>query len=270
MDQHAKKFYRQTSEDSPKGHFFKVIALHDKHIYDWNTIHALAPSLPKGWFELAGLVVNDRIEFLRDYWISKMPYHPKLQIFLTRFFNSMDDIGVFVVQQKFEDPYEVHLIYSLKNETGFFRGYTPAQESSILKLKNAFPDVIFPQDYLAFLQIHDGFCKTTDSTGITKSESVQSDYKKFEEMEVVEGGPLKTGFETMVDPKSLIPFYESFGMPFYQCFWTEWHPETEMGNVYYSGSTRTISDVNRKDPSSETMAFATFSDWLMFYLETIV
>ena len=73
----------------------------------------------------------------------------------------------------------------------------------------------------------------------------------------------------LINPHSLIPFYESFGMPFYQCFYKDWYPETEMGNIYYSGNTNTISDVKNKDPSSEAMAFSTFSDWLIFYLETI-
>jgi hypothetical protein len=58
-------------------------------------------------------------------------------------------------------------------------------------------------------------------------------------------------------------------MPFYQCFWAEWYPEQEMGNVYYSGESKTISDVFGSFSSSETMAFTTFTDWLMFYLERI-
>lgn len=270
MDQHAKKFYRQASDDFPKGHFYQVIPLHEKHGFDWTSLHELVPALPKGWYELASLGVSDRIEFLRDYWISRMPYHPKLPDFLTQFFNSIDDIGIFVVQQKFADPFEVHMIYSLKNEIGFYRGYPPASESAIVDLQNAFPGVIFPKDYLAFLQIHDGFCKTTDSTGITASKSVFEDYKKFVNMDVCKAENLKSNFQKLIDPKTLIPFYESFGMPFYQCFWTDWYPQDEMGNVYYSGNTCSISDVNCKDPSSETMAFPTFSDWLMFYLEKIV
>ena len=47
--------------------------------------------------------------------------------------------------------------------------------------------------------------------------------------------------DKLIDPKGLIPFYESFGLPFFQCFWTEWHPAEEMGNVYYSSATNSIS-----------------------------
>ncbi len=72
-----------------------------------------------------------------------------------------------------------------------------------------------------------------------------------------------------VNPHSLIPFYKSFGMPFFQCFWGEWHPESEMGNIYYSDLTRKICACTKKDECVETMAFETFTDWLMFYLEKI-
>lgn len=75
-----------------------------------------------------------------------------------------------------------------------------------------------------------------------------------------------------VNPKSLIPFYESFGMPFFQCFWGDWYPQNVMGmgNVYFSMTSKTISDpLNYEDSSSLNMAFTTFIDWLMFYLERI-
>jgi hypothetical protein len=70
-------------------------------------------------------------------------------------------------------------------------------------------------------------------------------------------------------PKSLIPFYESFGQPFFQCFWGDWYPDQEMGNVYYSNATKKILVSNKKDDCLETMAFETFTDWLVFYLEKL-
>jgi hypothetical protein len=80
---------------------------------------------------------------------------------------------------------------------------------------------------------------------------------------------IKTSDGIEVDPKTLIPFYESFGMPFFQCFWTEWYPEEEMGNVYYSGVSKKILVAEDERPSEENMAFPTFLDWLMFYLERV-
>ena len=117
MDQHAQKFYRQASDDFPEGHFYKVIALHDKHSHDWQSLHQLVPSLPKGWFELSSLVVSDRIEFLRDFWISKMPYHPKLQDFLVQFFHSIDDISIFNYNIQHMLLYKGRLLYIILIDT---------------------------------------------------------------------------------------------------------------------------------------------------------
>lgn len=269
MDHHVKEFYCQFSGDTPKGNFHKVIPLHESPHITWESISKLVPKLSKGWYELAHLPVKDRIEFTRDYWLAKMPYHPKFPDFLMRFFDNLDDIAIYVIQRKFDDPYDANMVYSLKGDTGFFRGALPATDDETLALQRSFPDTLLPTDYLSFLQIHDGFCKTTDCTGLIPSSQMADAYREFQEIIQVEGH-LTTNHGTDVNPKKVIPFYESFGMPFFQCFWAEWYPEQEMGNVYYSGLTRTISDVvGSSDPSSETMAFSTFTDWLMFYMERI-
>ena len=72
-----------------------------------------------------------------------------------------------------------------------------------------------------------------------------------------------------MDPKKLYPFYVSFNLPCYQCFWAEWYPEQEMGNIYYSNITQSMSCVENGNSSPENLSFATFIDWLMFYLEQI-
>lgn len=268
MDYHIKEYYSQASGDSPHG-FHKVISLDESPHISWEDAKLLVPNLCKGWYELSSLNPKDRVEFVCDYWLTKMPYHHKFSDFLINFFKSLDDICVFVIQRKFDDPYEANIVYSLKEDAGFFRGSLPASTEQIENLQKAFPQLILPPDYIDFLQIHNGFCKTTDSTGIIPAQQVPETCKKFQavlESEEV----LTTNRGVEVNPKSLIPFYESFGMPFFQCFWAEWYPEQEMGNVYYSGLTRTISDVEGKDPSSEGMAFPTFTDWLMFYMERFV
>lgn len=265
MDQHVKEFYQSTSEGEPRGGFHQVIPLHDS-LLDWNELHKMAPSLPRGWFELAHLKTRDRIDFIKDFWISMIPFQPHFIEFLNQFFTKLDDIGIFLVQKKFDDPFEAHLIYSLKDDGGFFKGMPPADEQALAKLKSSFAEVVFPKDYLCFLQIHDGFSKTTD-TGILSSAFLFENAQAFQEM-LTSQDAITTGCNDPVDPKKLIPFYESFGMPFFQCFWTEWYPEDEMGNVYYSGLTKTISNVKCRDPMSENMAFPSFTSWLMFYLET--
>lgn len=97
---------------------------------------------------------------------------------------------------------------------------------------------------------------------------IKTSYETFQSFLEEQGAP-PTSDGKPVDPKTLIPFYESFGMPFFQCFWAEWYPEQEMGNVYYSGETHSISSVRIVGDASENMAFPTFIDWLIFYLEQI-
>jgi hypothetical protein len=266
MDHHIKEYYRQYSDETPGGNFHSVIALHEAPDTTWKSLHAQIPALCRGWCELAQLSPKDRIEFTRDFWLSKLPYRAGMDEFLDRFFLSLDDIGIFVTQKKFEDPYVAHMVYSVKDNGGFFRGNPPIQESQLRSFQKYFSESAFPLDYLAFLQVHDGFCKTTDCTGVIASGDVAEVYEKLQNF-IQKQDPIVTDKGVEVNPKKLIPFYESFGMPFFQCFWAEWYPEQEMGNVYYSGVDKTISDVSRI--GSETMAFATFIDWLMFYLERI-
>lgn len=272
MDFHIKEFYRQSSDDFPSGNFHKVIALNDSPDISWEALKAKVPRLKRGWYELAHLSSSDRIEFIRDFWLATLPYHPKMQEFIIRFFNSLDDIVIFITQKQFDDEFEAQMIYSVANNGGFFRGCSPASEEEIADFQKQFPDFIFPSDYLAFLRIHNGFCKATDSTGIFKSMQMMENYQRFQSMIETMDSRVTTERGISVNPKTLIPFYESFGMPFFQCFWGDWYPQnvTGMGNVYFSVTSKTISDpLNYEDSASLNMAYTTFTDWLMFYLERI-
>ncbi len=268
MDRHIKEYYHLFSDETPQGNFHEVIALHEKKEINWKELSKKVPKIIRGWYELAHLSTEDRINFTHDFWVSKLPYRMGLTEFLDRFFHSLDEIGIYITEKKFADPYEVHLVYSLKGDNGFYRGELPILDEEQQQLQKTFPEQTFPADYLAFLQIHNGFCKTTDSTGIIPSTSVLKTYE-FLQLRMEKCGPLLNSRGDAIDPKSLIPFYESFGMPFFQCFLSDWYPENEMGNIYYSGETHTISDIFSKNSSSETMAFPTFTDWLMFYMERI-
>lgn len=268
MDTHAIEYYTPYSDQSLHGHFHKVIPLHESPQLDWKTASNLSPDLSKGWFELARLSTLDRIEFTREFWTMKLPYQPLLTEFLTKFFASLDDIGIFLTQQKYEDPFSPQLVYSLAGNSGFFHGEHPATDDEIIHLQKEFSNYILPADYLAFLQIHNGFAKLTD-TGITPSQRMKETYEEFQKDFKGEESIVTTTTGVPVNPSSLIPFYESFGMPYFQCFWGEWYPEQEMGNIYYSSLTRTFCPCKKTDDCVETMAFRTFIDWLMFYLEKI-
>lgn len=268
MDRHISEYFSQFSDDLQKGNFYRVIPLHDAPDTDWDSLHKLMPCLSKGWFELVDLEDADRIEFLRDFWLEKLPYRQGMSEFIESFFHNIDFVGIFITQKVYDAPYESHIVYSLKGSRGFYQGGPPADEAALQNLQKQLSNVILPSDYLAFLQIHDGFCKTTDSTGIIPTSKFMDVYNKFQRMLLGED-VIKTSSGIEVDPKSLIPFYESFGMPFFQCFWKEWYPEGEMGNVYYSGTVKKILVSENGLAGDESMAFPTFLDWLMFYLERV-
>lgn len=269
MGKHVNDFFQESGDESARGHFHKVIALHKLTDVDWENLKNIVPDLCRGWFELTRLPKKDRIDFTRDYWQTKLPYRLGLNEFLSRFFDRLDDISIFITQKKFDDPYETNFVYSLKGDSGFYRGGSPATEADLITMQKNFSDVIIPADFQAFLQIHNGFWKTTDCTGISHSNHLKVMYESFQAMLAKELEPPKTAAKKEVNPLSLIPFYESFGMPFFQCFWAEWYPEDEMGNVYYSHQTKTISYNEKIGTGPETMAFSTFIDWLMFYLESV-
>lgn len=266
MDRHIRNFYRECSDDTPRGHFHSVIDIKKEKNYLWAELVEKCSNLCKGWFELAQLSTQDRIDFTREFWLSKLPFHPGMALFLDKFFSRIDDITPYLVQPASDAPFEAHLVYSLKKGNGFFRGLSPAQEPDLQLLKQQFTGVIFPEEYLAFLQIHNGFCKTTDS-GILKAEQVKETYTFLQNLIASKEGIIKSG-KKPIDPVKLIPFYQSFGMPFFQCFYTEWYPNNEMGNVYYSHVTNGISNLLEKS-SVQNLAFTTFANWLMFYLEEL-
>lgn len=268
MDHHIKKFFRMGSDDTPGGNYHKVIALHEAPDIDCETLCQLVPDLNKGWYELAVLDPKDRIEFVRDHWLDQLPYHQGFSEFIVRFFNQVDDIGIYITQKKFDDPFEASMIYSLKGGNGFYRGGSPATDERINHLQNAISGAILPADYISFLRVHDGFWKTTDCTGLARSEQLPALNKAFQER-LKDTQQVLTSDGQEVDPTALIAFYESFGLPFYQCFWKDWYPQGEMGNVYFSGNTNTILFSEEGGTKAENMAFPTFLDWLMFYLEQI-
>jgi len=269
MDEHVKDFFKPYAEDERKGSFYKVISLHEADDVRWKPISRMAPTLPKGWFELCQLPAKTRIQFTFDYWISKIPYQPYLDSSLSSFFHSLDDIGVFLTQKRYDDLFEAQMVYSVSKNRGYYRGKVSAQETDILAMQQLFPDYILPHDYVSFLKIHNGFYKSTDCTGIISTAEMEAHYKTFKSFLQSEE-EIKTESGRVVNPRSLIPFYESFGMPFYQCFWGEWHPEQEMGNVYFNAIEKRISDSTAKGGgSAEQLAFAKFTDWLIFYLEQI-
>lgn len=268
MDDHFKEFFHGVSEDAIFSNFFNVIVLQDAPDVSWDVVSAKVPGLSRAWFELAQLVKEDRIEFLRQFWFSKLVGYPSLIEFLTTFFARVEDVGVFVTQEKKSQPFEAQIVYLLKEGGGFYRGLLPAAEEHIIQVENAFPDFILPRDYLSFLEVHNGFYKTMNTAGIMTSHQLREDYENFQKLFTGED-PILTENGQVVDPKKLIPFYKSTEGADFQCFWADWYPENEMGVVYFSGKTKRVSDVSDGGGALEHLCFPTFSDWLIFYLEPL-
>lgn len=269
MNRHILEHFSEFSDETPRGNFHRVIFLNEEKEFPWSAFEKLVPSLEKGWFELSRLNADVRLQFVNDFWLSKLPFRVGIPDAINHFFSTLDDIHVVLWQRTVDDPFEAELIYSLKESGGFYRGGIGASKEQLESLQKLFQDVILPEDYLAFLKIHDGFSKATDSTGILRSSLIYPFYQKFQK-ELERREITRTAQGKSVDPKSLIPFYESFGMPYYQCFWNEWHPKNQMGNIYFSFELPTIAVSKDGLGDEETLSFATFLEWLRFYLEPVI
>ncbi len=114
----------------------------------------------------------------------------------------------------------------------------------------------------AFIKIHNGFGKLSE-LNLLNLEDIPSARRKIREMVLKAPHPVKSG-ETVVDPSSLVPFFEVSGLSSYQCFYADWYPGNEMGNVYFSGIDYTVSNTSKREAWYDNGAFPTFLEWLLF------
>jgi len=267
MNSHVYRYYRKLSdEDTPIRLFHEVINLNEATDLSWLDASKKVPKLPKGWFELSRLSVADRIEFTKEFWLNHLPFTPKVHEYLEYFFSGLDDVGVYLTQLLFDSPFECEIVYSLRDGSCFFHGYAPCLESQISSLRKEFHDNL-PEDFLSFLLIHDGFSKHND-TGIIRSAEMIPVWHQLQH-ELEKENAVIFCKDRIIDPKGLIPFYQFFGTYNYQCFYADWRPTQEVGNVFYSQNEHNISDFHDFRFWQENLAFPTFLDWLVFYLEGI-
>lgn len=258
MNQLVRDFYR--SKEKTESSFHEALFLTD-HFDGWEKICQKTDKVPRGWIELCCLSKEDRIEFVRDFWLNLLPYHPTFHLFLNDFFEKLDDLGIVMTQSKKDAPWNVEMVYSLADHRSFFRGLPPCSESDLDDLKNV---LTLPHDYLSFLRIHNGFGKLSE-LGLLQAKQIIDAKQRLMEQFIDSDRTLRMGHR-IIDPGSLIPFFEFYGLASYQCFFNEWYPGNEMGNVYLSGIDYTISDTRDRKEWVEQMAFPTFLDWLTFYL----
>jgi hypothetical protein len=267
MNSHVRKYYRKSEGDSSQVKtFHQVIPIHEDRSLTWEKAHEKVYLLPKGWYELAQLPRQDRIDFVRDYWRSTLPFVPHIDQFLSQFFTSLDDIGVYILQWGEGLSFECEMVYSLKDDSCFYQGAPPPGSREIELLNDQFGGSL-PNDFLKFLHIHNGFSKHTD-TGICKAQDMPRIHRRLVR-DVSDQNLVIKCHDHLIDPGELIPFYESFGLRAYQCFYREWYPTAEVGNIFFSLRDKTVSDFKNSKALSDTMAFPSFLDWLTFYLESI-
>ncbi len=247
--------------------FHRVVNLHTAAHQGWDKLSKEIPSLPRGWFELSQLKPEDRIEFTHLFWASKLPLKTEQHIqSLDSFFEELETIEIYATQLDPGYPFEVHMIYVLQNDAGYFQGSPPASEGDVERMRQLFSPVSFPSDYLAFFHLHNGFSKYMD-TGLIRLEELPRVHRYLQDLLSKEELIRPDG--EVISPQQLIPFYESFGLHCYQCFYQDWYVGQEMGNIYFSEHDRMISNILDLESNAEKMAFASFLDWLFFYLEDI-
>lgn len=257
-------FSDKSSSPFANAHFHQVIALHEEKNLKWEDISRIVPILPRGWFELSTLSKEDRIDFTLQYWLSKLTFATSKGIFLEErlinFFENMQDIGIYVTQDHKMAAFDVHMIYSLKEEIAYFHGCPPASVDTCAILAKQFETIHFPKDYLGFLEIHDGFSKYFDR-GLIKTKEMAKTYLKFQDDQFDETLLLPTG--QPVDLSTLIPFYESEVLHGYRCFYADFVPELEMGNIYLSQ----LHNQNGYRIFDDGPVYPTFISWFLDYLE---
>lgn len=268
MNKIIEYYYKEFDPDDPSpGHFHKVVILNDDNRLDFDSVKKLCPTFPKGWYELSKLSKSLRIEFVRDFWIQKLPYVTGFSGFLPKFFDSLEDILILLTKRSYEDVFEEEMVYTLKGGKGFFKAKAPVSDVVIADIQKKIDNLLLPKDYISFLKIHDGFSKSTD-TGMIRVIKLVEVYNALLAF-LASLDPLVLKGIRFVEPKSLIPFYESFGLKGYQCFCADWYPEQEMGNIYYSSIEHKVSDLENQEFWIENLAFPTFLDWLLFYLKGV-
>lgn len=242
--------------------FEEVVILSDGSGKNWSDVAKLVPKFPRGWFELSRIPSEDRIEFAKSFWLSRLPFQPTAHAAITHFFDSLDDVGV--VMAKSKECWVPQLVYSFLDNSSFFRGLLPALERDLEDLKSEL-NFSFPSDWMAFMKIHNGFGKLSDLDLLTVS-AIPDARRKVMEMILQAPKKVQSG-KIVVDAGALVPFFEASGLSSFQCFYADWYPGNEMGNVYFSGIDYTISDTDLVEGLSDNGAFATFLEWLTSYLE---
>lgn len=260
MNSLAREFFTANKESG----YSYVRVLSEEPDCTWDEVNQLALDIPRGWYELSRILPQDRVEFTRDFWLDRLPYHPRAHPLIFEFFERLDDVAVVLTRTIEGEPMGAELVYSLADNSSFFRGKPPAGDMECSEMKSEL-ECNLPRDYISFLKMHNGFGKLSEM-GLLEIQDVPDAKRRLIDLILRSEKRIKSG-NAEVDPGALVPFYESLGLSSFQCFYRDWYPGSEMGNVYFSGIEYTISDVSHKKSWTENLAFPTFSEWLSYYVQ---
>jgi hypothetical protein len=259
MNDLAKKFYVKGGDAQLE----EVIFLSENRSLSWEQISEKVFDLPRSWFELSRVSKEERIEFVCDSWLDRLPFNPKAHPFFFQFFSRLDDVAIVIIKK--EGEFSSEMLYSLADNSTFFRGFPPAIDQDINTFKTEV-GLGLPRDYLAFLKLHNGFGRLSE-LGLLNMEDVLGARHRVRSMLLFNANKEIRWDQHLIDPEALIPFYEDFGLDSFQCFFSDWYPNNEMGNVYLSGINYAISDVTDRKLWTQQLAFTSFLEWLVYYLE---
>jgi len=260
MNSQIRDFFKVNGSQDP--HFQEVRFLSEEKELQWEEVEKTG--LPRGWFELSQVSFEDRVEFSREFWLKRLSFHPTATPGIAEFFDQLDDVAVVICRQTKEEPWRAELVYSLADNSTFFRGLPPADEEEIDWAKKQLREDL-PKDFWGFYRLHNGFGKLTE-LGLLPLDELQDARERLINSVIKSDRPLRM-LEQWIDPSSLVPFYEEYGLGSFQCFNSEWYPSSEMGNVYFSAIDYTLSDISDRKTWAENLAYPTFLEWLTAFLE---
>jgi hypothetical protein len=246
------------------GPFFEVRVLEEERAWSWERAKTLCPRLPRGWFELSRCASDVKREFVLDFWLSHFSFQPHVHPMFIDFFTKVEDISVVVTQSAVGEAFVPELVYSLKEDRTFFRGFVGASEGEVREAQSTF-SFLLPKDYLAWMKIHNGFGKLSEM-GMLPLDELFPLYRSVQMIQLNWKEPLYIR-NRRVDPSSFVPFFEAEGLQSFQGFYTDWHTGHEIGNVHVSGMECRISDFDGVHPDTDALAFGSFLDWLAHYLQ---
>lgn len=241
--------------------FDEVLFLNELPEKPLEEVQTLCPEMPRGWFELSHLKREDRVEFTSDFWMRSFSFHPKGSTSLSSFFALLEDVGPVLFRKG--AVWDVEMIYALSQDRCFFRGKVPVKEMDLIEEMGS-AEFDLPRDFLSFLRIHGGLGKLSE-VGILGLKGMREAKAHLMELILHREDPIETD-KGLLNPSFLLPFYEDQGLSSFQCFYADWYPESEMGNVYFSGVDYKISNIRDRIQWTSELAFPTFLHWLAHYL----